>query len=205
MSINFLLILIIYGTFIGTSVFKKKKKITNYLVLLVHIFKSCMNFKLLILSSSLFRQYIISTYLKTILLVILYWCRYLTCLQLVVWSGLLLLHTSDFSVNFSGSKARCRAKVLLRGRKNMWLGHHQRYVVPDRVPIHRRTRCHRAKPASTTSHSATTTIPYTQCGSETLKKCSLGKPQHYFPQFLAKNQCFLEKNDAKYNGSSSEF
>ena len=126
MSINFLLILIIYGTFIGTSVFKKKKKITNYLVLLVHIFKSCMNFKLLILSSSLFRQYIISTYLKTILLVILYWCRYLTCLQLVVWSGLLLLHTSDFSVNFSGSKARCRAKVLLRGRKNMWLGHHQR-------------------------------------------------------------------------------
>ena len=96
-------------------------------------------------------------------------------------------------MNFSGSKARCRAKVLLRGRKNMWLGHHQRYVVPDRVPIHRRTRCHRAKPASTTSHSATTTIPYTQCGSETLKKCTLGKPQHYFPQFLAKINVFWKR------------
>ena len=128
-------------------------------------FKNCINNKLTLSTTSSIYKQTIHHYLHSkqyILLVVLILFVELDILLVCSqWSGLLLLHTSDFSVNFSGSKARCRAKVLLRGRKNMWLGHHQRYVVPDRVPIHRRTRCHRAKPASTTSHSATTTIPYT--------------------------------------------
>ena len=137
-------------------------------------FKNCINNKLTLSTTSSIYKQTIHHYLHSkqyILLVVLILFVELDILLVCSqWSGLLLLHTSDFSVNFSGSKARCRAKVLLRGRKNMWLGHHQRYVVPDRVPIHRRTRCHRAKPASTTSHSATTTIPYTHSADLKPKK-----------------------------------
>ena len=81
-------------------------------------------------------------------------------------------------MNFSGgSKARCRAKVLLRGRKNMWLGHPTEYT--DVLAA--------IEPASTTSHSATTILPHRNQKFE--KSAILGKP-HCF-SLKAKINIFL--------------